>query len=320
MKKNALLVAMMLCTILAFSQSTNLIFFTEEGEKFSVILNGVLQNETPETNVKVTDLISPSYKLKIIFKDSSLASLDKNLMFNQGTETTFDIKKNNKGEYVVRYMNEVPIAQAPLPPSGQKVVVFTTTGPAAPIATTTVSTTQTTTTTNGASDNVSMGVNIGGTGFNMNVNMNDGNGGMNSSSSTSTTYTTTTTTTTTGVAVQPSQPQQQVYVMPGYSGPTGCPWPMSDADFADAKNSISSKSFEDSKLSIAKQVFTSNCLLSSQVKEIMSLFSFEDTKLDFAKFAYGRTFDTGNYFKVNDAFTFESSIDALNTYISSYTR
>ena len=110
--------------------------------------------------------------------------------------------------------------------------------------------------------------------------------------------------------------QPAAYVLPGYSGPIGCPYPMSPTDFATAKSSISSKSFEDSKLTIAKQIFGSNCLLSSQVKEIMSLFSFEDSKLEFAKFAYGKTYDTGNYFKVNDAFTFESSIDELNTYIS----
>ena len=60
-----------------------------------------------------------------------------------------------------------------------------------------------------------------------------------------------------------------------------------------------------------------SCLLSAQVKEIMLMFNFEETRLDFAKFAYGRTYDIGNYFVVNDAFTFESSIDELGDYINS---
>ena len=47
-------------------------------------------------------------------------------MFGQGTETTFVIKKSNKDEWVVRYMNEVPLAQAPPPPPERSVVVFTT--------------------------------------------------------------------------------------------------------------------------------------------------------------------------------------------------
>jgi hypothetical protein len=103
--------------------------------------------------------------------------------------------------------------------------------------------------------------------------------------------------------------------LPGYAGPVGCAWPMAPADFNSVKNSISSKTFEDSKLTIAKQVVGSNCLLCSQVKEIMMLFTYEDTKLDFAKFAYGHTYDIGNYYMLNDAFTFESSIDELNEYI-----
>ena len=312
---------MMFTFSFAIAQKTNLIFFTEGGEKIYVILNAVLQNEKAETNVKVTDLVAPNYKLKILFADSTIAPLEKNLMFQQGTETTFNIKKNSKGEYVVRYLSEVPIAQAVPPANGQSVVIFSASGPAmptAPVATTTVSTTQTTTTTGTTSqDGVSMGVNVGGVTMNMNVN-GTGVGPDGTASSTTTTYSTTTTTTSTGVGIQPNQvqPQQQAYVLQGYTGAVGCPYPMTPGDFEAAKGSISSKSFDDSKLTIAKQIIATNCLLSSQVRELMQLFSFEDSKLELAKYAYGYTYDIGNYFKVNDAFTFESSIDELNTYIS----
>jgi hypothetical protein len=321
MKKCLFLFAMMFTFSLAIAQKTNLIFFTEGGEKIYVILNAVLQNEKAETNVKVTDLVAPNYKLKILFADSTIAPLEKNLMFQQGTETTFNIKKNSKGEYVVRYLSEVPIAQAVPPATGQSVVIFSASGPAmptAPVATTTVSTTQTTTTTGTTSqDGVSMGVNVGGVTMNMNVN-GTGVGSDGTASSTTTTYSTTTTTTSTGVGVQPTQvqPQQQAYVLQGYTGAVGCPYPMTPGDFEAAKGTISSKSFDDSKLTISKQIIATNCLLSSQVRELMQLFSFEDSKLELAKYAYGYTYDIGNYFKVNDAFTFESSIDELNTYIS----
>jgi len=123
--------------------------------------------------------------------------------------------------------------------------------------------------------------------------------------------TTTTTTGTTGAPVATADH----YVMPGYAGPIGCNWPMSEADFSAAKNSIRSKDFEDSKLTIAKQVVSSNCIFASQVREVMMMFDFEDTKLQFAKFAYDYTYDINNYFKVNDAFDFEISIDELNRYI-----
>ncbi len=320
MKKTFTLSCMLIfISIFSFAQKTNLIFFSDQGEKFYVVLNSVLQNSTAETNVKVTDLVAPNYKLKIIFADSSIATLDKNLMFEQGTESTFNIKKNNKGEYVVRFLSSVPIAEAPAPTAEQKVIVLSTSGPSQPTAVTSTTITQTTTTGSGVNpDGTSMGIHVNDPALGVNINMNIGTGTSGSSSSTYTS--TTTTTTTSGFQSQPNQPvdPQPVYVLQGYNGPYGCAYPMSPADFSAAKQSISSKSFEDSKLSIAKQVFNSNCLLSSQVKEIMQLFSFEDSKLAFAKYAYGLTFDPGNYFKVNDAFSFESSTEELGEYITSF--
>jgi hypothetical protein len=319
MKKCLFLFAMLIAFSSAFAQKTNLIFFSEGGEKFYVILNAVLQNQKAETNVKVTDLNAPNYKLKILFEDSTITPLDKNLMFQQNTETTFNIKKNNKGEYVVRYLSEVPIAEAVTPPATQTVVVYAPTGPSVPptpVTTTTISTTQTTTTGSGIThpaDGVAVGINVNG--LNMNMSITDPR--MDATLGTTSTTTTTTTTSTTGMQTLPvTPPPPPPYTLPGYSGAIGCPLPMSDAEFSLMKTSISSKSFEDSKLTIAKQVIASNCLLSSQVKEVMQLFSFEDSKLELAKYAYGYTFDLGNYYKVNDAFTFESSIDELNTYIA----
>ena len=93
---------------------------------------------------------------------------------------------------------------------------------------------------------------------------------------------------------------------------------MDPTAFENAKKSIASKDFEDSKIKIAKQIINTNCLLSSQVKEIMMLFDFENTRLELAKYAYGYTYDLGNYYIVNDAFDFESSIDELNEYINSH--
>jgi hypothetical protein len=104
------------------------------------------------------------------------------------------------------------------------------------------------------------------------------------------------------------------------NGGYGCPAPMNGVMFEQAKESIKSKPFEDNKLQIAKQVLNTNCMTSAQVKEIMNVFSFEDNRLDFAKFAYGKTWDYNNYYSVNDAFKFSSSIDELNAYIQSFQR
>jgi hypothetical protein len=140
-------------------------------------------------------------------------------------------------------------------------------------------------------------------------------GGMNEDA-----YSTTTTTTTTSRTVTttsgPVDPEPAVVYVPGYSGKTGCPRPIAPGEFNDMKETIRSKDFENTKLTIAKQILQNNCVTASQVRELITLFDFENTKLDFAKYAYDRTYDIGNYYKVNDAFEFESSVDDLNKYIS----
>lgn len=306
--KSVLLFFVLAFSASVFGQSSNLVLFSEQGEKFFVVLNGIRQNSKPETNVKVTDLNQPTYKVKVIFDDKTIPDLDKNVFLEPGTEFVLNIKKNNKGEYVLRLLSQAPIADAPPVPSPQQsVITYTTTPP--PLATTTVTTTTTTTGT-APTGNVSVGMNVGGVGFNMTVTDNTMMQG-----TTTTTYTETVQTTTTSTPAPVSAPAPPPSYLPGYNGPIGCPVPINPMDFEGVKRSISSKNFEDSKLQVAKQVCGANCLLASQVKEIMMLFTFEDTRLDFAKFAYRKTYDIGNYYKVNDAFQFETSIDELNRYI-----
>jgi hypothetical protein len=314
MKKIILLFALAtLMTSNGFSQNNMVVF--SQGQKFSVILNGIKQNSTPETNVKITGLIQPSYKLKIIFDDKK-PDLDKTVYLMDGGEPvkgyefTFSISLKN-GEYKVKQESFALINQAPPAPE-QRVVAYTTT-PAPEVTATAATTTTTTTTTTGVpAENISMGINVAGMAMNMKVTINEGTTSANTS-----THTETTQTTTTVNSSAPQQVQPQAYVLAGYNGPAGCLNPMPQSEFSKVAQSISSKSFEESKITIAKQVIKDNCLLSSQVKEIMLLFSFEETRLDLAKFAYGNTYDIGNYYRLNDAFTFESSIDELNEFIES---
>lgn len=313
--KKIFFILFVLSAFVSNSQNSNLIIFSQNGERFKLILNGIQQNPNAQTNVKLTDLNAPNYKVRILFEDKNRGFIDKNIYFQtQGNEETYMIKQNNKGKYVVRFQSSVPLYQAPPTPASQTVYTYSTT----PRLTTTTTTTSYSQTTNsGNPDNASLGINVGDgqNNVSLNVNVNNGVAG-NVNTSSSYTETTTTTTTTGGGYDVGGNDAPQSY-LPGYSGAIGCPVPMSDIDFQGAKNTIASKDFESSKLSIAKQIVNSNCLLSSQVKQIISLFDFEDSKLKFAKYAYNHTYDISNYYKVNDAFEFESSIDELNNYINS---
>jgi len=92
---------------------------------------------------------------------------------------------------------------------------------------------------------------------------------------------------------------------------------MSITDFVQAKESLRREWFENTRLATAKQIIDQNYFTSQQVKEMMLLFTFENNRLDIAKYAYGKTVDKGNYFVVNDAFTFNSK-EKLNEYIREY--
>ena len=351
-----------LLTLLSFAginaQNSNLVFFAEEGERFTIVMNGLRYNETPQTNVKLTDLAPAVYKVKAIFEDPALGQVTKTIPMEPGVEYTFNIRLKKKTEvgqamkragrqvqrdmnmidssevdapqpetYVMRFVSETPlfVAAPPQPvynsaPAPTAVVVQTPPPAGTVTQTTTVRTTGTPTSTVVAPAGVNMSVNDPDLGVNFNMSVGVPMGTVVSSGGTVQQTTTTTTYGSSSPVVVPVQQQQQVYVMPGYNGPVGCPWPMDQSTFSSAQSTINGQTFEQNKLQVAQQVLGSNCMTSAQVSQIMQSFDFEDTKLKFAKFAYGRTFDIGNYFVVNNAFDFSSSVDELNAYIASQPR
>jgi len=316
-KQIIILTALLLMFSFGFAQKSNLVFFTEQGEPFFVILNGVKQNADARTNVKITDLTAPSYMCKIVFKNSNLGQLDKTIYMNQGTETTYIIKKNNKNKWLIRWMNET--AKTSGSSNSDNIYPYLNNEPG---------TNQVSNNNNIQPNTANVGINVSdpstGTNLNVNFNTNINPNGLNHNNQTTTTTTTTTSSTNINTGqnhhgnnnFNNNNNNQQTNAVPGYYGPYGCKYPMSQQNFAAAKNSISTKNFENTKLTVAKQVINNNCLTTSQIKEIVKLFDFENTRLDFAKYAYSFVYDKGNYFLLNDAFDFESSIDDLNKYIN----
>jgi hypothetical protein len=356
LRKISLLSAFLLTATYTFAQvsNNNLVVFSQDGDKFSLIVNGLRQNEKPETNVKVTGLNAPNYKVRVIFENAGLAPIDQNIYMMDGGENvtnkeiTYVITNTKKG-MKLRGQSVADITPQGAAAPGQVIYVFNPSGSASPYSTTTTTSTTgtttttggtstgvimttttpptgeqttttvsdgmggttsttTTTTTTGTTDNVNVGMNAGGVGVGININITDGMGGTATSTSTTTTTTTSSSSTTSSGTTTPVTTTTS----------SQCVFPMSASDFENAKKSVSGQSFEDQKLKIAKQVLNTNCMSTSQVKEIMGLFSFEETKLDWAKFAYGKTTDFNNYYQLNDGFTYSSSVDELNSYIESH--
>lgn len=93
---------------------------------------------------------------------------------------------------------------------------------------------------------------------------------------------------------------------------------VSYSTFESMKQQLRRENFENTRMTLAKQMLDRNAFETSQVKEMLQMFSFESNRLDLAKYAYRTTTDKRNYYSVNDVFSFSSSRDELSRFINNY--
>lgn len=95
-----------------WSQTSNLVVFSEDLNPFYLVVNGIKQNATAQTNVKVTDLKTTDNAVMVIFEDKALGTVKQNIYFtDMGVEVTAKITKTSKG-YKLRHFDEVPLEEA----------------------------------------------------------------------------------------------------------------------------------------------------------------------------------------------------------------
>lgn len=269
----------------------HLTIFSENGERFYVYLNGEKYNNEPEVNLRIEDLTSPYYNCKIVFEDSIIPPISKNRLMicdynSVMQDVTYRIKEDRRGNLNLTVFSYVPVSQNYVRPSNCAVYQYG--SPRRPmIGSNGVVYSQSTYSQN------TIGINAPG------VNINVAVPGV--------------TTTTTTVTQYDNYPNQTINQYPNHYN--RCGMQMTAGNFESAKNTIVNNGFDETRLSTAKQIVTSNCMSANQIATILNVFSFESTKLDFAKFAYLYCVDKGNYFKVVNSFSYESSKIELNKYI-----
>lgn len=306
---------------MGFAQTNDLVIFSEKGEEFTLFVNSVKQNENPVANVKVKDIIGENFMVRVKFNTNTIPEITQNFWTeSKNVLISAVIVQNKKGKYVLRYMGETPkpdtessvkegfyTAQPESDTENGNVVInmdIKDNGESMNVN------------SNNKGENVSLNMNVNVDGESMNVTTKTGNDNTTYNETTTTVVTTTSTTTfnTNIIENENDDDDNTVSTPETYSR---CTYAMSDDDYNDAINSITSKSFEDTKLTTAKQICKNSCMTAGQIRDINKLFSFEETRLEFAKYAYDFVFDSSKYYKVNDSFSFESSIEQLNEYIES---
>lgn len=219
--------------------------FSENGDQFFLIINGVKQNTYPQTRVRVEGLPQVTNDVQIIFDDNRTPAIQKRITFanpvdNNAINLVLRLERTPRGNPVLSFHKSSQLMRDYRPEQGEYVMYYG----------------------------------------------------------------------------RDKMPQPVIIKTPPPPPPPPAPREMDPATFNDAKSSIVASSFENTKLSTAKTILGTNLVSTDQVIEICNLFSFENTKLEFAKFAYNKTVDRNNYFKVGNVFSFSSSKEDLNNFIS----
>ena len=76
-------------------------------------------------------------------------------------------------------------------------------------------------------------------------------------------------------------------------------------------NTLKNESFEDTRLSLAKTMVSSNRMAAHQIKRLAESFSFDSNKLTFLKYAYTYCIDRQNYYECAEVLTFSSDKENL---------
>ncbi|MBP7809807.1 MAG: hypothetical protein KA163_10980 [Bacteroidia bacterium] len=94
----------------------NMVVFCNEGEQFTLILNGERVNMTPQTRVKAENLTVKKYQTKIIFNNPKIKEANTVItFFGTGNECEFVLKKKGKKKYKIEYFTERKIPAPPTP-------------------------------------------------------------------------------------------------------------------------------------------------------------------------------------------------------------
>jgi hypothetical protein len=281
MKKTFLTLAFLLLSTFLFAQYQSpvghLTVFSESGARFFMFLNGELQNETSQSNIRIEDLNQQYYSVKIQFEDKTLPEIQKNSVMvvdRNGvfSDVTYKIKVNKNKKTRMNFFSAVPVIENFIPPSNVYVVHGNPNNQTPPIV------------NNG-------GVNIGG----INVNINSPNSSQGNSN-------------TQGQNTNQGNQQNQN---------RGCVgrYEMSNQDFDNGIIAINKENFNDDKKKIMYQIISNNCLSTNQISVLMQRYHFDDERLELAKFALDYCVDPKNYYQLNSLLTF--SKDKLIDYVQS---
>lgn len=272
---------MLLIGNFTYAQTSSLIIRAKSGGKFWLVADDMRKNLDPETQVSVIGLDGYQHHLKVTFEKASLGSLEADVYVNPATELHLLLRPSGvqpAGNTEIVLLDNGKVALT------VEEIVNLNVVPTNPVTTNPVTTQPV--------QPVKSDVIV--------VQQNP--------------VQETPPVTVAPDPVETSTPEPIIYVE-GYTGPVGCEMPMSEVEYDKALNSIKSKSYDNTRMILAKQITHANCLTVKEIKGFASLLSYDRNKLEYVKFAYPHTYDRGNFYQVNDIFDFPSYVEELDEFL-----
>jgi Domain of unknown function (DUF4476) len=91
---------------------------------------------------------------------------------------------------------------------------------------------------------------------------------------------------------------------------------LSPAVFEAQVQALASRAFEATRLSLAREMLTQQCLTAQQLRRVLDFFAFEQTRLELAKMAYANIHNKSDFHVVYSAFQFPASVADLEAYVA----
>jgi len=327
-------------TATSYSQHSLLTVFSDDGEHFFLYVDGKKINDIAKTHVEGVVLKNDIHKIKVDGEFDKTINASRQLeskdMDGNYCRLTLCLKMVKSGKYKLKLSDFTPL-------SADELLTETTSAPVQevvvekePVKASTAKTVQVKDVTQSDEDSATVSFSMDANSskkaevenVSVNFSANDENGKASVSFSVSTSESNMNSnvvvteesevisTKQTSNSESVVQKEVEKHPMPEYNGKKGCNNLIWDKEFEEIKGTIRSKNFEETKLSIAKDIASKKCLQAKHVHDIMKLFKFEESRLQFAMFAYTRTYDQDNYYKVYNAFEFEMTIEELKAYIN----
>lgn len=321
LRKNSLLFIFLLLVSGVFGQTSNLIFTTNNrGEAFRVFINGKQQNVRFETTVRLENLETKNYRVKVVFQNRILGYIQKDVYIRPNSEKMYSFKPNRQNRTRRRPTNpfsitsplkldlvsEIPLYSVDDVYTGESNdeydAIAYTTGPCPEKDNRIVKYENGNVVIGSEKNNVTIGEN----GIDINFDIDNIIKNPDDDSQ------------------EPDDFDNETETSEGYEDNStenkvesnSCTPTYSDTEFNLIIEHLKKEGFESKKLAKAKKVALDNCMLTKQVGDVIALFNFENNRVEFAKFAYRYVSDKENYSLLINSFKFETSKQEIREFIN----